>query len=254
MIKQLRSQHGDNFSYVIYDEEGGRAALVDPVARDTVEQFLRSRSLEPGWLINTHGHGDHTGANSEFQLQRNVEVLAHSRARSRIGKLDRELEDGEVLDLPGEKIKILHSPGHTDGGLCLVGDEHLISGDTLFLAGCGNPKFGGDTRDLFRSIKNKLRPLPDHLKLFPGHDYARKNLEFAVECNPKNEAAREKLDYVKGVSLEGRQPESTLGEEKKYNPFFNFDDPQWRDELTRLSASPTDWKVFKRLRELRNNW
>lgn len=254
MIEQLRSEYGDNYSYVIYDEESSEAALVDPVVPDQIRRFLSEKSLKPHYLINTHGHGDHTNGNKEFQRLSGVELIAHSKASSRIGNVDRTVTDGEVLRVAGHRVKVLHTPGHTSGSICLLTEEHLISGDTVFMAGCGNPTFGGNTRELFRSIKDKLLGLPDHLILYPGHDYARKNLKFALECEPDNRAIQEKIDYVRGVKLEGEEPVSTLGEEKKFNPFFRFKEEQLRNNLKGLSGAPTDWSVFKRLRELRNRW
>ncbi len=254
MIKRLRSEYGDNYSYVVYSQASGEAGLVDPVASGAVERFLARQSLQPVWIVNTHGHGDHTGANQQFASGSDVEIYGHVKAARQIGKLDRELREGDVLELGEERLEVLHTPGHTPGSICLKSSDCLITGDTLFLAGCGNPKFGGDTRELYQSIKNKLRSLPDRLKLMPGHDYALKNLKFARKFEPDSEIIQQKIDYVKGTKVGNKEPESILGEEKRYNPFLRFDDPQLINNLRGLPDSPTGREVFQHLRQLRNSW
>jgi len=254
VIKRLRSEYGDNYSYVIYSENSGEAGLVDPVSTKAVRRFLSRNSLRPVWIVNTHGHGDHTGANQEFALGSETEIYGHVKAAGQIGKLDRKLRDGDIIELGEERLEVIHTPGHTPGSICLKSSDYLISGDTLFLAGCGNTSFGGNTKQLYQSIKNKLRPLPDRLKLLPGHDYALKNLKFARKFEPDSEIIQQKIDYVKGTKVSNKEPESILGEEKRYNPFFRFDDLNLIGKLEGLPDSPTGWDVFKHFRQLRNSW
>ncbi|MFP4687080.1 MAG: hydroxyacylglutathione hydrolase [bacterium] len=260
MIEQIRSKHGDNYSYVIYDEEIRQAILIDPVATEQIKQFLSDRNLTPEIVVNTHGHGDHTQGNSVFQIGMGARVLCHPQAKSGVGKVDETVEEGAEISVGAEKLTVIYTPGHTEGDICLRGSDYLLSGDTLFLAGCGNPKFGGDIRKLFVSIKTKLRQLPGHLKLYPGHDYAVRNLEFAQSIEPGNELIQRKIQKVKVARMDGLQPSSILEEEKKYNPFFRFDDRRFIGRLEihpagkNLPAEYTDWDVFKHTRELRNSW
>ncbi len=222
--------------------------MVDPVAVREVRDVLRDKNLEPVKMVNTHGHGDHTSGNTEFRSS--VELLCHKNATERVGTPDRTLRDGEILSIDSLEIKVLHTPGHTEGSICLRTDSALISGDTVFLAGCGNPKFGGNTRKIFESFKNKIRPLPGSLTLHPGHDYAEKNLRFCLEVDLNNEAARDKLNEIQT----GGEPLSTIEEEKAYNPFFRYDAPEITENLNGLPTSPGNWETFERLRELRNQW
>jgi hydroxyacylglutathione hydrolase len=227
--------------------------LVDPVAEDRVESFLDEHDLIAHTVINTHGHGDHTSGNHSFQLQDRAEVLAHVKASDRVGKVDREIEGGDVIEVGAVSLEVIHTPGHTDGSIVLKTDSGLITGDTLFLAGCGNPKFGGDTRALFETFRDKIRPLDDDLKVYPGHDYAVRNLEFVREVDPDNETANRKLNEVKGRKVDGEEPTSTLGEEKSYNPFLRYDDNAFADVLD-LPEQFTHWDVFRGLRQRRNQW
>jgi len=253
LIKQFRSPHGDNYSYVIYSESSTEAALVDPVAVSPVKDFLDQQDLIARYVINTHGHGDHTSGNSSFQSEDRTVFIAHSEAKERIGRADRTVDDGDTISVGSLEIEVLHTPGHTDGSICLIAGNGLISGDTLFLAGCGNPKFGGDTRKLFETMRDKIRPLSDELILYPGHDYAQRNLEFAREVDPENFDLDEKTAHVRSVRIDGKEPRSTLREEKQYNPFLRYDNRRLAENLP-LPDQYTGWDVFRKLRSLRNEW
>ncbi len=254
MIERFRSRQGDNYSYLIYSRKAAETVLVDPVAVPQIKRFVEARSLSPRGLINTHGHSDHTAGNREFVGQRGLQVLAHPGDHRPADQVDRELRDGESLELGGVVIQVIHTPGHTPGSICLRLENHLIAGDTLFLAGCGNTRFGGDIRQLFGSISRKLLNLPEHLMLLPGHDYARRNLEFAHAVEPKNRVVDEKLQTVRKQLRNGEEPVSTLGEEKRYNPFFRFDRPGVRENLSGLSTDASARECFFHLRKLRDEW
>lgn len=249
MIERVRAASGDNYSIVLYDREGGEACLVDPVAIQSVSTVLNEKDLDPVYLVNTHGHGDHTAGNQRFARMTEA-VVGHENERNQIDGLTETVTDGDTLTVGDLTIEVLHTPGHTDGSICLKTDDALVSGDTVFLAGCGNPSFGGNTRELFESFKKKLVPLDDDLELHPGHDYAERNLHFARSVDPENPAIEEKLNEAQGNG----EPASTLGDEKSYNPFFRYDDPDVVDNLDDLPEDPSDWDVFRRLRELRNQW
>lgn len=253
-VRQFRAPSGDNYAYVIQENGTDEVLLVDPVAPGPIRSFLRDRSLTPTRLVSTHAHGDHTSANETFRREEGVEVLCHPAARRSLDGVDRVLEDGEELSLGEEALRVIHTPGHTPGSLCLVTEEALLSGDTLFLAGCGNPTFGGDTDRLFETFRDRLRPLDDELTVYPGHDYAERNLRFALDRDPDNEAARNKLEQVKDRKQRGLEPTSTLGEEATYNPFFRLEDPGIVRRLPDLGPDADERAVFHALRSLRNRW
>ena len=253
MIEQLTSPRGDNYSYVLHDGHHDTAMLVDPVNVDPVQQFLDEEGLEPRFVVNTHGHGDHTGGNSAFREQ-GAELIAHRLEENRVGDVDQIVLDGETLEVGNLDVQVIHTPGHTAGSICLRTDDGLISGDTVFLAGCGNPKYGGDTRDLFETFRDKIRPLDDSLNLYPGHDYALRNLEFAQDCEPRNTHIEEKLEEIRERRQSDQPPRSTLGEEKSYNPFLRYDQDSLRNNLSNIQYRDSDWDVFKELRDLRNRW
>ncbi len=247
MIKQLR--RGDNYSYVIYQDSPGPAVLVDPVAEQAVDDYLDRQQLEPRLLINTHSHSDHTSANRSFRQRWALSVAAHPD----LDQTDRPLADGETIRLSNLGITIIHTPGHTPDSICLQGEDWLITGDTLFLAGCGNPLAGGNTGQLYETFSRKLINLPEQLRVYPGHDYAHKNLRFALSLEPDNQAARDKLQEVEQDSQQNIEPSSNLAEEKCYNPFFRFSTDCLKNQLPDLTGA-SDREIFLQLRAWRNRF
>lgn len=253
MIEQIRSSHGDNYSYVVHDSSSKSAVLVDPVAVDRVQDYLNENDLRADTIVNTHGHGDHTSGNKAFQMEEQAQILAHPEAKQRIGRVDGTVAEGDVITAGSVEAEVIYTPGHTAGSITLKTDRGLITGDALFIAGCGNSRFGGDTRDLFETMRDKFRPLPDNLNLYPGHDYAVRNLKFALDVYPSNKKAEQKLQEVKKEKVDNREPTSTLGDEKTYNPFLIYDDRDLAQNLD-LPAQYTNWDVFKALRQRRDRW
>jgi hydroxyacylglutathione hydrolase len=184
---------------------------------------------------------------------------AHERPKGQVFVSPRSelIEEGSVIDVGKQKIKVIHTPGHSPEHVSLILGENIFVGDTLFLAGCGNTKYGGSIDELYETIAFRLRSLPESFRIFPGHDYSETNLRFALNIESANRAARTKLDEVKSTYSQGREPgPTTIGEEKKYNPFLRFDVPELIEEMKKRKPSlGSDPKaVFKELRELRNNW
>lgn len=168
---------------------GAFAAIVDPSAdAATLTEALRGQGLTLQFILLTHGHFDHIVSIDTLRQKTGAPVLIHrddldmpedshknafydfffmDRA---YGRPDRAHEDGDVLTLGNETIKVLHTPGHTRGSVCyLCNDEFLITGDTLFASGYGRfDLYGGDVNALIRSL-GSLRDLPLYLPIYPGH-------------------------------------------------------------------------------------
>jgi len=168
--------------YILADEKSKRCMIIDPGGDyKEIKRFIDSNSLVPSFIVNTHGHADHIMANDRFDVpvymhkadadflsdpDKNLAVpgfLVHK-------KPERFLEDGEIIELGDLDIKVLHTPGHTPGGICLLCNGVLFSGDTLFASGVGRTDLpGGNTERLFESIRKKLFTLDDNVKVYPGH-------------------------------------------------------------------------------------
>jgi hydroxyacylglutathione hydrolase len=184
-FKQIQ-QHGDNFSYVIADEATKEAVVVDSSFNaSNIIKVIRAEKLNLKYIINTHGHSDHTAGNTELRSIFGTKIVAHRLSKS---NCDIAVEDGDLLSVGKVSIKIIYTPGHTTDSICLLIDnQKLLTGDTLFVGECGRTDLpGGNSKSLYESLFNKLLKLNDDVEVYPGHDY-------------------------------GLKPSSTIGQEKKSN-------------------------------------
>jgi len=246
---------GDNLTYLVGCSQTREAAVIDPTSAHDILDFCDTKNLSISYVLNTHGHPDHTGGNEVIASATGAVILAH--ARDRAPGVGEQLEDDDVLELGKIDIEVIHTPGHTPGGLCFKINNKLLTGDTVFLSGCGNTRFGGDVGELFASFDQKINPLSGRVEVWPGHDYAETNLRFARTVEPDNHAIDLKLKKVKDASRGGWIIKSTLAEERRYNPFFRCKKTELieslRAEYPELPAGDP-FQTFKLLRELRNNW
>ena len=172
-LRQIQ-QHGDNFSYIIADEKTREAAVVDPSYNaGEITQVLQTEKFKLKYVINTHGHSDHTAGNEELLNQFEAKLVAHKLSRT---NPDMVVDDGDILTLGAVKIRIIYTPGHTPDGICLlVNEKKLLTGDTLFVGECGRTDLpGGNAKDLYASFFQKLLKLSDDIEVYPGHDYGLK--------------------------------------------------------------------------------
>jgi glyoxylase-like metal-dependent hydrolase (beta-lactamase superfamily II) len=172
-FRQIK-QYGDNFSYIIADETAKEAAVVDPSFNtDAITRLLKENGLRLKYIINTHGHGDHTAGNEDIKHAFGAKIVAHK--LSNINK-DISVDDGEVILVGKIPIKIIHTPGHTRDGICLFVDgKLLLTGDTLFVGECGRTDLpGGSPEEMYASLFGKLMKLDDDVEVYPGHDYGSK--------------------------------------------------------------------------------
>lgn len=209
-LKQLELGPMQNFVYIVADPATREAAVIDPAWEiDRVVELIEQDDLHLKAALITHFHPDHLGGNlmghhiqgvAEL-LERNLKVKVHLHKSEvefagRIAGLsasDMVGTDGtEELHLGNTSIRFLHTPGHTPGSQCFLIDGRLVSGDTLFIGSCGRVDLpGSDAAQMYDSLVNKLKRLPEDTVLYPGHNYA------------------------------GR-PTSTIGEEKQRNMYMRF--------------------------------
>lgn len=263
-----------NFHYLIACPESGEALAVDPLEWGRCLEAARSRGWEITQIVNTHEHRDHTGGNAGLVAATGSRVLAPAGAAARIGGVDVGLGKGDVVRI-GRTVELecLDTPGHTLAHVCLVAhadEPALFSGDTLFNAGAGNCRHGGDPQLLYDSFVDPLGTLPDSTRVFPGHDYLLRNLAFTLDREPTNAVARELAQRTAAFGGEA-MPILTLGEERQINVFFRLDSPEIIAGVRRTqilnalrasqsgsqatggpSCAPRD--IFLALRELRNHW
>ncbi|MDW7674510.1 MAG: MBL fold metallo-hydrolase [Bacillota bacterium] len=200
---EVSGGYGSN-CYIIGCEETKEAAVIDPGGDgEKIIAILDRHQLTPRYIINTHGHLDHIGANTEIKDKYNCEVLIHEEDQEMLTNpmknlsgmmgrkivsppADRPLKQGDVIEIGNIKLEVIHTPGHTKGGICLRTDDMVFTGDTLFSGSVGRSDFpGGNHTTLINSIKDKLMVLDDDVVVYSGHG-----------------------------------PESTIGDEKANNPFL----------------------------------
>lgn len=161
--------------YVVGCEGTKEAVVIDPgLESDKQAQeildFVKEKDLHIKYIINTHGHSDHTAGNIILKEATGAPILIHERDASCV-HADRKLRDGDVIQIGCLKLVVLHTPGHTKGGISLLVDNVVFTGDTLFSGAIGRTDFpGGSYQELIQSIRNKLLPLPDAVEVYPGHE------------------------------------------------------------------------------------
>jgi hydroxyacylglutathione hydrolase len=184
LFKQIKYR-GDNFSYIIADETSREAAIVDPsLNQDVLMKLIKDQKLKLNYIIDTHGHGDHTAGNDDLKRASGAKIVAHKKSDVR---KDVSVEDGDILKLGKITIKVIHTPGHTPDSISLLVDGKILTGDTLFIGECGRTDLpGANPTDMYNSLFDKLGKLDDKIEVYPGHDY-------------------------------GPKPSSTIGEQKRTN-------------------------------------
>jgi hydroxyacylglutathione hydrolase len=246
-----------NFSYLI-EVAPKRYWCIDPYDAQQVKDWLDQHDSQLEVILNTHEHFDHVKGNLELQQWFGCEVWTNQSilasvpgARKGLGGSERfRLQSG--LDLVAEK-----TPGHTEAHLCFALEQEgrpvaMFTGDTLFNAGVGNCKNGGDPLVLYRTITQKFAVLPDSVLIYPGHEYFENNLRFALDREPSNEEIKHWSEKLRERGT-GPSMVTTMGEERLYNVFLRLDQSSVLSRLS-LGIEATPEQVFLELRKLRDRW
>jgi len=181
VVEQIKAVF-DNFSYVISCLKSKEAAIVDPSFDATKAlEFISTNNLKLKYIILTHYHSDHTRDTLRIKdSYPNIKIISSKSDGENMGfNVDLYVSDNDELKIGDVNLKFILTPGHTKGGICIIVDnEVIITGDTLFIGDCGRTDLpGGNFEQMFKTFQEKIKPLPDNLIVYPGHDYGPKPLD-----------------------------------------------------------------------------
>jgi hydroxyacylglutathione hydrolase len=243
----------DNYAYLLHDPADGLCAVVDPSEPDPVTRALAARGLKLTHILNTHHHFDHTGGNIPLKEMFGAAVVGPEKDGERIPALDIGVTESAPWKFGSYTARILEIPAHTRAHIAFVfADEDIaFTGDTLFAMGCGR-LFEGTPQMMWSSL-SKLMRLPDAMRIYCGHEYTLSNGRFALTVEPNNPALQARVREVESVRAQS-QPTipSTMGLEKKTNPFLRPDSPEIRRTLGMHEAD--DVAVFAEIRRRKDNF
>jgi glyoxylase-like metal-dependent hydrolase (beta-lactamase superfamily II) len=172
IIRQLKLGAMDNFSYLVGCEKTLQAVVIDPGAN--VKRILSEaerQKLKIAFIVNTHGHADHTAGCAELKRLTGARVIIHALEADTVPDADILWADESELKVGELTFNVLHTPGHTPGGICLYAEGNLFTGDTLFVGDSGRTDLPGGHRPTLAASIRRLMQLPDATVVWPGHDY-----------------------------------------------------------------------------------
>ena len=233
----------DNYAYLV--KSGDQCAIVDPSEAAPVRAALARTGWKLTHILNTHHHLDHCGGNLDLKQETGAKVVGPGKDAARIPGLDIGVDESTGWEFDGRKVQVLEVPAHTRGAITFVIDGNAFTGDTLFTLGCGR-LFEGDPQMMWTSL-SKLMTLPDDTKVWCGHEYTQSNGRFALTLEPGNGALKARMDDVNAArAASGPTVPSTMGLEKKTNPFLRPDSAEIRTSLGMQQAG--DIAVFGEIR------
>lgn len=248
----------DNYGYALVDSSSQQAVVIDPSEGEPVRAWLASQGLRLRAIWCTHHHHDHVGGVLDLLAAHPDADVIGSRydvERRRIPGATRAVDEGDELCFATSRFRVLAVPGHTLGALAFYGAGALFTGDTLFLGGCGR-LFEGDA-SIMRASLQRLRELPAATRVYCGHEYTQRNLEFAALVEAHSTALRERLAAVRQRRAGGESTmPGSIGEEMATNPFLRWDAAAVQAfAAARLAREPqSDDEVFAQLRHAKDAW
>ena len=242
----------DNYSYIIYEKETNTVSIVDPAEFKACDKVI-NKYQKLDFILNTHHHADHVGANLELKKKYNCKILGSNSDKDRIPGIDIFLKENQKQKIGNLEFEVIFVPGHTKGHIAFFFSKEKIAftGDTLFSLGCGRV-FEGTHEEMFNSL-NKIKNLPPETKIYCGHEYTKSNLNFCLAYDSKNTFLKvRKIEVLQKINSNQPTIPSSLGQEIKTNIFLRCNSPEIKQALDLKDSSEVE--VFAKLRDLKDSF
>lgn len=185
IFEQVASGVGRSFSYLIGEEKTRKGIIVDPSYKpEKILERVEKHNLEIAYIINSHSHLDHVAGTDHVRTQTRAKVVMYKEARF---PFDIGVEDGQILKVGPLKLKIIYTPGHSQDCICILVENKLITGDTLFVGKVGGTGSDEAARAQYQSLHKKILTLDEKTQVYPGHNCgirASSTIGYEKENNP----------------------------------------------------------------------
>jgi hydroxyacylglutathione hydrolase len=244
----------DNYGALIHDSGSGRTAAIDAPDGEAVVAAAKARGWRLTDLLITHHHADHTqGVPAVRAAFPGLRVVGPAKEAQRIGGLDLQVGEGDIVDIGALKARVIETPGHTAGQVAYMFDEDEIvfTGDTLFSLGCGRV-FETPMAVMWSSLA-KLAALPGETQVYCGHEYTEANARFAMTIEPGNADLVARVEAVKALRAKGEPTlPTTIALELATNPFLRAEIPAVQKAVGLEGADPA--QVFAEIRRRKDSF